>query len=436
MSNRGDEMSHISFENLIDFVDGRLDAATSKQIEEHLTGECESCESDLSWLQETLSLMRSDDWVAPPANLNTTLVSAFQKQIATIEPKPKLIEKIAAFFAPRPQLAWGAAAVLILIVFFVAFSIGGRAAGKEVTAVAAVGTVEVRTQESGEWAAVEVDSTYSAGDALRTGENSTVVLTYEDGSTTIIEANSEVHIMEMSSGRNGQVTILAQMVGRSRHDVDELQGNDSLFEVRTPSASVTVLGTIFTVDVDQEGNSIVWVGEGMVAVSAGGQTAWLMTGESTYVQVGGVPATATATASPTPTETATAEEQGLFATPEDRPDTPTPDSYLPPTSPTSTQTASPEPTESSTPSPTPTDTPTSTPTETAMPSTATPVPPTATPVPPTPRPAPPTSTPRPPTPVPPNPTPVPPTSTPVPPTNTPIPPPPTVTNTPVGPPYP
>jgi len=289
MSNRGDEMSHISFENLTDFVDGRLDAATSKQIEEHLTEECQSCGSDLSWLQETLSLMRSDDWVAPPANLNTTLISTFQGQIASAEAEPKLIEKIAGYFAPRPQLAWGAAAVLLLIVFFVAFSIGGQTLGQEVTAVAAVGTVEVRTEESGEWAAVEADETFSAGDTLRTGENSTVVLTYEDSSTTIIEANSEVHIMEMNSGRNGQVTVLAQMVGRSRHDVNELEGNDSLFEVRTPSASVTVLGTIFTVDVDQEGNSIVWVGEGMVAVSAGGQTAWLMTGESTYVQVGGVP---------------------------------------------------------------------------------------------------------------------------------------------------
>ena len=158
MSNRGDEMSHISFENLTDYVDGRLDETTSKQVEEHIAGDCQSCASDLSWLQETLSLMRSGDWVAPPANLNTSLISAFQKQIEPSEPKPTLIDKIIAFFAPRPQLAWGAAAVLILIVFFVAFSIGGRTVEREVTAVAAVGTVEVRSEESEEWVAVEVDS--------------------------------------------------------------------------------------------------------------------------------------------------------------------------------------------------------------------------------------------------------------------------------------
>ena len=54
MTNRGDEMSHISFEKLTDYIDGRLDEATSRQIEEHLAGKCESCVSDLSWLKGTL----------------------------------------------------------------------------------------------------------------------------------------------------------------------------------------------------------------------------------------------------------------------------------------------------------------------------------------------------------------------------------------------
>jgi len=369
MTNRGDEMSHISFENLTDYLDGRLDETTSKQVEDHLSGNCESCASDLSWLQKTFSLMSTDEWVAPPASLNTKLISA-------------LFDKVIALFTLRPQFAWGAAAALILIVFFIAFSIGGRTVEQEATATAAEGTVVARSAESDVWQAVEEGSTFSPGDTIRTGDNSTVVLIYGDDSKTIVEANTEIVIVEMSAARNGrnQVTILAQNIGRTQHQINELQGVDSYFEVQTPSASVTVVGTMFTVEVDQEGNSAVWVDEGIVAVSGGGQTVQLAAGESTFVQVGGVPATATA--SPTPPQTLTGEEEQALATPAGRPDSPTPDPYESILSPTPIVSA--EPSETNTPSPTPTASETSTPTNTPVPPTTTLTPPTSTAVPTTP----------------------------------------------------
>ncbi|GMQ78873.1 MAG: hypothetical protein BMS9Abin02_1415 [Anaerolineae bacterium] len=434
MTNRGDEMSHISFEKLTDYIDGRLDEVTSMQVEEHLSGNCKSCVSDLSWLEGTFSLMRTDEWVAPSASLNIKLISAFKNKFKPADAQPSLLDKVIALFTLRPQLAWGAAAALVLIVFFVAFSIGGRTVYQDATATAAVGTVMVRSAGGDVWQAVEEGSTFSAGDTIRTEDNSTVVLTYGDGSKTIVEANSEIHIVEMSAARNGrnQVTILAQSIGRTQHHVNELLGDDSHFEVRTPSALVTVVGTMFTVEVDQQGNTAVWVDEGIVAVSGGGQTVQLVAGESTFVQFGDVPATATAL--PSPTETPNGEGEQALATPAGLPDTPTPDPYesypsstnSPTPSPTPTVTVSAEPSETNTPSPTPTASATSTPADTAVPPTATLAPPTATLAPPTPVP---------PTPVPPTSTPVPPTSTPVPPTSTPVPPtatpvPPTATNTP------
>jgi hypothetical protein len=448
MTNRGDEMSHVSFEKLTDYIDGRLDEATSKQVEEHLSGTCESCVSDLSWLQETFSLMRTDEWVAPPASLNIKLISAFKDKFEPAKAQPSLFDKIVALYTLRPQFAWGAAAALVLIVFFVALSIGGRTVDQKATTTAVVGTVGARSAGSDVWQAVREDSTFSAGDTIRTGDNSTVVLIYDDGSKTVVEANTEIYIVEMSAARNGrnQATILALHIGRTQHLVNELQETDSYFEVRTPSASVTVVGTMFTVEVDQEGNTAVWVDKGIVAVAGGGQSVQLAAGESTFVQVGDV--SATATASPTPTETLNSEEEQALATPAGLPDTPTPDPYesYPPTtesptpSPTPTATVSAEPSETATPSATPTASATSTPADTPVPPTATLAPPTATPVPPTSTPRPPTSTPVPPTstPVPPTSTPVPPTSTPVPPTATPVPP--TATNTPDNntpyPPYP
>ena len=93
MTNLGDEMSHISFENLTDYLDGRLDEATSKQVEEHLSGKCESCVSDLSWLQKTFSLMRTDEWVAPPASLNIKVISAFKDKFEPTNAQPSLFDK-------------------------------------------------------------------------------------------------------------------------------------------------------------------------------------------------------------------------------------------------------------------------------------------------------------------------------------------------------
>ena len=77
MLDRGDKMSHIGFDTLIDYVDKKLTSAESESVEIHLATNCTNCQADLTWLNDTLTLMKTDDWVAPPADLSQSVRKAF-----------------------------------------------------------------------------------------------------------------------------------------------------------------------------------------------------------------------------------------------------------------------------------------------------------------------------------------------------------------------
>ena len=54
------------FEQLIDYLDGRLDRGAVESVATHLARDCGRCESDRSWYQQVKLVAASDDSIEPP----------------------------------------------------------------------------------------------------------------------------------------------------------------------------------------------------------------------------------------------------------------------------------------------------------------------------------------------------------------------------------
>jgi len=151
---------------------------------------------------------------------------------------------------------------------------GGRALAAATTVTIISGDIQVRHGATASFVSATDGEVLVAGDTLRTGGDSRAVLTYFEGSTVSIEPNSELTIEKAAALTDGSTIVLMQQnFGRTWHVVTKLISGSSRYEVRTPSSTASVRGTIFAVDVyvDADGpGATVTTSEGVVVHSAAG----------------------------------------------------------------------------------------------------------------------------------------------------------------------
>jgi hypothetical protein len=111
-----------------------------------------------------------------------------------------------------------------------------------------------------------------AGDTIRTGSGALAEITYFEGSSVRIEADTELVVEKLwTESDGGTVIAMSQAFGRTWHVVTKLITGGSRYEVRTPSSTATVRGTIFAVDVQVEPEGVaatVTTSEGTVVHSS------------------------------------------------------------------------------------------------------------------------------------------------------------------------
>ncbi|MBI2983745.1 MAG: FecR domain-containing protein, partial [Chloroflexi bacterium] len=130
-----------------------------------------------------------------------------------------------------------------------------------------------------------------AGSAIRTGAEQRAVLTHADGSVTAIEPETEVRIDTLSGTNDGSLdVVLVQGPGRTWHVVNGGGARTARYEVRTPSAAVTVHGTAFEVKVAPDGATTVTTVDGVVNVRAANASVAVSAGQMADVPLGGPPA--------------------------------------------------------------------------------------------------------------------------------------------------
>ena len=152
----------------------------------------------------------------------------------------------------------------------------------------AVGDVSV-SNDGGSWTGAHVGMSLDTGDGVKTGDDSTAQITFLDGSTIDLEANTEIDIvaLEISSATGSKTITLDQIVGDTISRVTHLVDPESSYEIDTPSGTAGVRGSVMVVHVGPTGTTAVTNQEGEVyAIAQGvlveipeGQTCIMINGE-------------------------------------------------------------------------------------------------------------------------------------------------------------
>jgi PKD repeat protein len=129
----------------------------------------------------------------------------------------------------------------------------------------------------------EVGMRLEAGDQIRTGANSTALVTFFEGSTIELNSNTEVSFQELSIVvETGSTTVsLEQTIGRTKNRVEKLIDPASRYELNTPSGAALVRGTEFIAEVFPDGTTGVTVTEGDTTIVAQGGRVVVNAGEHT-----------------------------------------------------------------------------------------------------------------------------------------------------------
>lgn len=132
--------------------------------------------------------------------------------------------------------------------------------------------------------------TLTAGTIVTTGEDSNVTLTFFEGTSIRLEPGTSLEIERIDYTDGRPVTIvLRQWIGRTWSSIVKMTDSGSQYEIRTPSASAVVRGTLFLTEVDEDGTTTVLTKEGLVSVIAQGIEVDVPAGSGTTVAIGAAP---------------------------------------------------------------------------------------------------------------------------------------------------
>ena len=183
----------------------------------------------------------------------------------------------------RSTFARAVHTLLLAVTLVVCARPGHAQSTAKATAIKQVGNVAVVKDSSNYRTAVFVGSQVSAGQLIVTGADGYALFQVTDGSTFEVFPDSQVTFHStMSVG-----DLLNVVIGRIKVYIQHLPGIPNPNNVSTPTALISVRGTVFSVEVqDAEGTTTVAVDEGIVDVRnlrMGGQIVRLIPGQATTV---------------------------------------------------------------------------------------------------------------------------------------------------------
>lgn len=157
------------------------------------------------------------------------------------------------------------------------------------TLSAAQPVVEYRGASAGDWSAVADTVTVTQGASVRTDATGQALLTLYSGVEVEILPGSELAIEALVPQEAGppQIT-LRQLGGETLHRVGDIADVENGYVVHTPVASMAVRGTVFGVEVAEDGATRVTVQEGTVQATVGAETYTITPGQQLTVTAQGV----------------------------------------------------------------------------------------------------------------------------------------------------
>jgi hypothetical protein len=149
------------------------------------------------------------------------------------------------------------------------------------------GIVEISTDAGDSWDIAKNDDKITAGNSLRTYTDSSVLLTYPDGSIVEVGEDAELNIITLDYKDDVLQAVVFQTAGETTHWVVPLsKGGEYL--VRTQTGTAQVHGTVFQVNVPNPGLARFSVTDGEVAVSNENDEVFLTPGQVTLANDEGI----------------------------------------------------------------------------------------------------------------------------------------------------
>src|SRR5512133_3184810 len=109
-----DNTPHYSTEQLIDFLEGRLDALTSAELSSHLESGCQVCNDSVVFYKRMFSAMQTFHWKSPSLSAHRKVIQAYST---------KYPAKTKIRWRPLLRPAFIGFTVLILITFVFLFNL-------------------------------------------------------------------------------------------------------------------------------------------------------------------------------------------------------------------------------------------------------------------------------------------------------------------------
>jgi len=131
-------------------------------------------------------------------------------------------------------------------------------APSELTTISAL-TGEVFVLKAGitTWTKASAGMSLEAGDRIKTSAGSNAVVTFFEGSTIDLAADTEISVSELGIAKHADSTIIKlwQQIGKTRSRVEKLVDPASRYEIDTPAGAAVVRGSIGDVEVDKDGTT-------------------------------------------------------------------------------------------------------------------------------------------------------------------------------------
>lgn len=134
--------------------------------------------------------------------------------------------------------------------------------------------VEVQRVNTNNFLPITFEAIVGVGDVIRTDETGEARITFfADGTDTLLENNTEYHIVEFSGDDDDFQLTVEVIAGQTLHRLNRVLGTNSSYDVQTPGMTLTAQGTIFAIRVEEDGRSAMLVSEGTVDAEANNSTA-------------------------------------------------------------------------------------------------------------------------------------------------------------------
>jgi ferric-dicitrate binding protein FerR (iron transport regulator) len=281
------ETEHPTFEQLVSFTEDNLEPAVLHTIQAHLAAGCSTCQTDLDWLSQTLSLMASDQWHTPPPTLSATAQRLFRSYRPQSAPHRPILAWLQSLFQPVPRRALIWASFLLVALFSALLFWNQAPAGRAVAAVDWYGYAEMQPADAFGWQPA-VGQTLRPGEWMRTSPGATADLSFFGQTAVHLGGETEVAVAALESGQPTLAVLLLQR-GLIIGDVGHEPSTNLQLVISTPTTVLSSQQASFHAQVEPDGTTIVTVYEGSVQAIAQGITVTARSGQSINISLGKPP---------------------------------------------------------------------------------------------------------------------------------------------------